>query len=64
MEKFRCWINAKRKLDLKNYEGLHAWSSNRRTAEGFWIDLFEYEGLKPGATPARAYDRKVGSPGN
>ncbi|KAJ9634875.1 hypothetical protein H2204_006109 [Knufia peltigerae] len=42
MDKFRRWVNTKRKINLRNYEDLHAWSTSRVTAEDFWIDLFQF----------------------
>lgn len=62
MDKFRRWVNTKRKINLRNYEDLHAWSTSRVTAEDFWIDLFQYEGLKPGIIPTRAYDTRASFP--
>lgn len=59
LDRFRVWINRKRKTSLKDYQDLHAWSTSRTSAQDFWIDLFEYQNLKPGVVPRRAFEHEV-----
>jgi hypothetical protein len=60
LDKFRRHINQKRGLNLKNSVELHAWTTNSKTAQDWWIDLFEYEQLLPGHTPSCSIQSKVG----
>ncbi|OAG36009.1 hypothetical protein AYO21_09802 [Fonsecaea monophora] len=53
MDKFRRQVNSKRRLALKDYAELHAWSIDPRTASDFWADLFEFEGLAKHALPIK-----------
>ncbi|KIW77604.1 hypothetical protein Z517_10050 [Fonsecaea pedrosoi CBS 271.37] len=53
MDKFRRQINSKRRLALKDYAELHAWSIDPRTASDFWADIFEFEGLAKHALPIK-----------
>ncbi|EXJ61493.1 acetoacetate-CoA ligase [Cladophialophora psammophila CBS 110553] len=57
MDKFRRQVNEKRGLALRNFADLHAWSTDPRTASDFWIDLFQYEQIKPGVQPTKAIRR-------
>jgi acetoacetyl-CoA synthetase len=59
IDKFRRQVNLKRGLNLRDFGDLHAWSTNPQTAPDFWIDLFEYEQMKPGVQPTKALRHAV-----
>lgn len=48
---FRRYVNSRRGLQLQNSRELQAWTTNPRTAPDWWLELFEFEKLKPGVTP-------------
>ncbi|KEF51079.1 acetoacetate-CoA ligase [Exophiala aquamarina CBS 119918] len=56
LDRFRTTVNKKRALDLRDYRDVHSWSTQADTASDFWVELFEYQNLKPGATPKHAFD--------
>ena len=64
IDRFRRRINSRKGLDLKNYQDLHAWSTNPETAAEFWIELFTYQNLQAGVVPLRATEVKVNSESN
>ncbi|OAL22384.1 acetoacetate-CoA ligase [Fonsecaea nubica] len=57
MDIFRRRVNASRGLNLRNFADLHAWSTDPRTAPDFWVELFQYEQIKPGIVPTKAMER-------
>lgn len=42
LAKFRDVVNSKYGLALKNYDDIHAWSVNPKTAGDFWMALFSF----------------------
>lgn len=59
MDKFRRRANAKRRLSMKDFKDLHAWSTDPGTAPDFWIDLYDFMGLTKDTIPKIAIVRQV-----
>jgi len=46
IERFRRWINDTRKINLADYNDLQAYSVSPKTFQDFWVDVWNYTGVK------------------
>lgn len=68
LAKFRDVVNSKYGLALKNYDDIHAWSVNPKTAGDFWMALFSFLDIGASKAPQKAFPkvraRFIGEEGN
>jgi acetoacetyl-CoA synthetase len=57
VEQFRRWLNARRGMDLSDYDALWAWSVT--DLEGFWAAIWDYFELRSDTPYRRVLDRRA-----
>ncbi|KAH6955732.1 acetoacetyl-synthase [Ilyonectria sp. MPI-CAGE-AT-0026] len=56
MARFMDVVNKKYNLSIASYRELHAWSVGVKTANNFWLTLFDFLDLRPTVPPTRALE--------
>lgn len=57
LAKFRDAVNSKYGLALRNYDDIHAWSVNPKTAGDFWMVLFDFLDMGATKAPLKAFEK-------